>query len=259
MWDFWSRLFNAEGFTRRWEEGSAWSTSMGLAYIAADLATWLALAIIPALIIVNVVRRKKMSFPPWLWWFLAFLVVGGCVHLLDAFSFWWPAYRLALVVKILMAVLSWGTVMALFPLLPQWLASKSEEEVQAQVAEVQETEAALREQEAVYKSLVEGLPLNVFRKDLRGRFVDANQLFCETLGKPLEAILGKTDFDFFPAQQAGKYRRDDEHVLSTGESLEDVEEYIHPDDGRRLYVQVLKAPVKDASGTVSYTHLTLPT
>lgn len=248
MWDFWSRLFDTSGFTSRWQEGASWNSTMGLAYIAADLATWMALAIIPALIVINVVRRKKMSFPPWLWWFLAFLVVGGVVHLLDAFSFWWPAYRLALVIKVLMAILSWGTVMALFPLLPQWLASKSAAEYQAQVAEKQQTEAALREQEAAYKSLVEGLPLNVFRKDLRGRFVDANKLFCETLGKPLEAILGKTDFDFFPAQQAGKYRRDDEHVLSTGQSLEDVEEYIHPEDNKRLYVQTLKAPVKDAQG-----------
>ncbi|MGI8982770.1 MAG: response regulator [Pirellulaceae bacterium] len=248
MGDFWSQLLETEGFDRRWHEGSPWSPTMGLAYIAADLATWIALALIPALIILNVLRRKKMSFPPWLWWFLAFLVVGGVVHLLDALSFWWPAYRLALVVKIGMAILSWGTVMALFPLLPQWMARKSDEEFQAQVVENQQTQAALREQEAAYKSLVEGLPLNVFRKDLRGRFIDANKLFCETLGKPLEAIIGKTDFDFFPAPQASKYRRDDEHVLSTGESLEDVEEYIHPDDGRLLYVQVLKAPVRDASG-----------
>ncbi len=248
MWDFWSQLFETEGFDNRWHAGSPWSSSMGLAYIAADLATWVALALIPALIIINVVRRKKMSFPPWLWWFVAFLVVGGAVHLLDAISFWWPAYRLALVVKVAMAVLSWGTVMALFPLLPQWLARKSDEEFQAQVVETQQTQEALREQAAAHKSLVESLPLNVFRKDLRGRFVDANKLFCETLGKPLEAILGKTDFDFFPAQQSSKYRRDDERVLSTGESLEDVEEYIHPDDGKRLYIQVLKAPVRDASG-----------
>ncbi len=248
MWDFWSQLFNTDGFSRPWQEGPTGSPAMALIYIAANLATWTALAFIPALIVLNVLRRKKMTFPPWIWWFLAFLVVGAGVHLLDAFSYWWPAYRLALVVKVVMAVLSWGTVLALFPLLPQWMASKSDAEYQAQVAEKQQTQAALREQEAAYQSLVEGLPLNVFRKDLRGRFIDANKLFCETLGKPLEAIIGKTDFDFFPAQQASKYRRDDEHVLSTGESLEDVEDYIHPDDGRRLYVQVLKAPVRDASG-----------
>ncbi len=248
MGDFWSRLLETEGFDRRWHEGSPWSPSMGLAYIAADLATCLALALIPALIILNVLRRKKMSFPPWLWWFLAFLVVGSVVHLLDACAFWWPAYRLALVVKVGMAILSWGTVMALFPLLPQWMARKSDEEFQAQVVEKQRTQATLRDTMAVHKSLVESLPLNVFRKDLRGRFVDANKLFCETLGKPREEILGKTDFDFFPAKQAGKYRRDDERVLSSGESFEDVEEYIHPEDGRRLYIQVLKARVQDASG-----------
>ena len=150
MWDFWSQLFETEGFDTRWHAGSPWSSTMGLAYIAADLATWVALALIPALIIVNVVRRKKMSFPPWLWWFVAFLVVGGAVHLLDALSFWWPVYRLALVVKAAMAVLSWGTVMALFPLLPQWMARKSDEEFQAQVVETQQTQEALREQAAAH-------------------------------------------------------------------------------------------------------------
>lgn len=248
MWDFWSRLFETDGFDDRWHAGSPWSAEMGLTYIAADLATWLAFALIPTIIVLNLLRRKKMSFPPWLWWFIAFLVVGGLVHLLDAFAFWWPAYRLATVVKVVMAILSWGTVVALFPLLPKWMEHKSAEEFQAQVVEFNRTADALRETKAAHKSLVECLPLNVFRKDLRGRFVDANKLFCETLGKPLEAILGHTDFDFFPAQQASKYRRDDEHVLSTGESLEDVEEYIHPDDGRRMYVQVLKAPVQDGRG-----------
>src|SRR4051812_24182980 len=217
MWDFWSRLFETAGFDNRWHAGSPWSPEMGLTYIVADLATWMAFALIPALIVINVVRRKKMSLPGWLWWFLAFLIVGGAVHLLDAIAFWWPAYRFTTVVKVVMAVLSWGTVMALFPLLPQWMERKSAEEFQEQIVERKRTEAALRESEAAYKSLVEGLPLNVFRKDLRGQFVDANKRFCETLGKPLEAILGKTDFDFFPAQQSSKYRRDDEHDLSTGE------------------------------------------
>ena len=250
MWDFWSQLFEAKGFSSHWEEGPPWTTTMGFTHIAADLATWMALALIPTMIVLNVLRRKKMNFPPWLWWFLAFLVVGSLVHLLDAFSFWWPAYRLTIVVKTGMAILSWGTVIALFPLLPHWMAQKSDEEFQAQVAEKQQTQEALRQQEAAYTSLVEGLPLNVFRKDLRGRFVDANTLFCKTLGKSKDDIVGKTDFDFFPAEQAGKFRRGDEHVLSTGESLEDVEEYPHPESGKLLYIQTLKAPVRDANGKV---------
>lgn len=250
MWDFWSQLFETDGFNSHGHDGTAWTAGMGVAYIAADLATWMALALIPTLIILNVLRRRKSGFPPWLWWLLAFLLVGSAVHLLDAFSFWWPAYRLTVVVKILMAIFSWGTVIALYPLLPHWLAHRSDAEFQAQVAANRQTQNALLEQEAAYTSLVEGLPLNVFRKDLRGRFVDANTLFCKTLGKSKEQILDKTDFDFFPNEQASKFRRGDEHVLSTGETLEEVEEYPHADTGKLLYIQTLKAPVRDATGRI---------
>ena len=41
-----------------------------------------------------------------------------------------------------------------------------------------------------------------------GRFVDGNQRFCDTIGKPLSEIVGKSDADFFPVEQCQKYRRD---------------------------------------------------
>lgn len=250
MWEFWSRLFDSGGFDERWSVDSSWSTAMGVTYIAADIATWLAFALIPTLLFIQVLRRRKVSLAPVWWWFIAFLVVGGFIHFLDAASFWWPAYRFMAVMKVLMAVLSWGTVIALIPLLPQWLARRSAEEFAEQINEREKAEAALRESEAAYRSLVESLPLNAFRKDISGRFVAANQRFCDTLGKPLETILGKTDFDFFPAEQSSKYRHDDEHVIATGESMEVVEEYVRPEDSKKLYVQVLKAPVNDANGKI---------
>jgi len=110
-------------------------------------------------------------------------------------------------------------------------------------------EVELRDTEARYESLVESLPLNVFRKDLDGRFVFANQRFCQTLQESLEQIVGKTDFDFFPKELAGKYRADDFKVVFTGEVLEDTEEHLQP-GGEKLYVHVLKAPVRDARGTI---------
>ena len=110
-------------------------------------------------------------------------------------------------------------------------------------------EVELRDTEARYESLVESLPLNVFRKDLDGRFVFANQRFCQTLQEPLDEIVGKTDFDFFPKELAGKYRADDFKVVFTGEVLEDTEEHLQP-SGEKLYVHVLKAPVRDARGTI---------
>jgi PAS domain S-box-containing protein len=118
-------------------------------------------------------------------------------------------------------------------------------------AEVQHTaaEQALRDSEALYHSLVEGLPLNLFRKDKLGRFTFGNRRFCETIRNPLEQILGRTDFDFFPRELAEKYRSDDELVTSTGQHFETVEEH-RKDTGEMLYVHVIKSPVYDARNQI---------
>jgi PAS domain S-box-containing protein len=249
MWQFWSRLFETEGFQQAWQSGDSWTTGLGLTLVLANLATALAFFIIPLLILFFLVRRKHIRWSRIWFLFFVVLVVGGLVHLVAATSFWWPAYRFHVVVNVSMAVVSWIAIIALIPLIPRMLESKSAEEFFHELAKREQAEQSLREKEAVYKSLVEGLPLNVFRKDLAGRFVDANQRFCDTLGKPLAEILGKTDFDFFPTEQCYKYRRDDEKVVQGGESLEDIEAYFKPGGGK-LYVQVLKAPVRDAKGTV---------
>jgi PAS domain S-box-containing protein len=108
---------------------------------------------------------------------------------------------------------------------------------------------ALRDSEALYHSLVEGLPLNIFRKDREGRFTFCNKRFCETIRRPLSGIIGRTDWDFFPAELAEKYRRDDELVTSTGQIFETVEEH-QKETGELIYVHVLKSAVHDARGQI---------
>src|SRR5688572_11983831 len=66
--------------------------------------------------------------------------------------------------------------------------------------------------EAFYHSLVENLPQNIFRKNLDEQFTFANKNFCAVVGLPLDRIIGKTDFDFFPAPLAAKYQRSEEHT-----------------------------------------------
>lgn len=111
-------------------------------------------------------------------------------------------------------------------------------------------EEKVRNSEALYHSLVETLPQNIFRKDLRGRFTFANQQFCRTLGRPLPEILGRTDADFFPPELAAKYQRDDAQVLASGQKHETVEEHRLP-DGRLIYVQVVKTPLRGAYSQIS--------
>lgn len=112
-----------------------------------------------------------------------------------------------------------------------------------------QTELALRNTQALYSSLVESLPLNVFRKDLDGKFLFANQRFCQTVQKFLWELVDHTDFDLFPQHLAEKYRRDDLSVIQSGQVFEAIEEHLQA-DGRKIYVQVLKAPVCDANGKI---------
>ena len=117
------------------------------------------------------------------------------------------------------------------------------------ITERKRGEQQVRDSEALYHSLVENLPQNILRKDLNERFTFANQRFCQTLGKPLEEIIGKTDFDFFPPELAAKYQQDDRRVIEEGKPFETIEEHIPPGGGK-LYVEVSKTPLYDSSGKI---------
>jgi sigma-B regulation protein RsbU (phosphoserine phosphatase) len=117
------------------------------------------------------------------------------------------------------------------------------------ITERQRHEEELRNSETLYHSLVETLPQNIFRKNLNEQFTFANSRFCQTLGKPLEEIVGKTDFDFFPSELAAKYQKDDQEIVQTGKLFETVEEN-QPPGGEKLYVNVVKTPLHDAQGRI---------
>ncbi|RMF43064.1 MAG: response regulator [Planctomycetota bacterium] len=115
------------------------------------------------------------------------------------------------------------------------------------------SEQAVRRLETDRQALLEHLPIHVVQKDRQGRFTFVSQSFCKLVGRSYEEILGKTDFDLFPAEAARKFVEDDRRVMAAGAVFTDVEQTQLP-DGSTGFMQVRKAPLRDERGEVVGVH-----
>lgn len=147
MFDFFRKLFDTSGFPPRWYCGS-WSAGHGWLHIFSDLGVWSAYLAIPCVLGYFILRKKDVPFRMIFWLFAAFILACGTTHLMEAIIFWWPAYRLAGVIKLATALISWATVLALIPATPRALAMRSPEELEQEISERRRAEAELRGMQA---------------------------------------------------------------------------------------------------------------
>ncbi|MBI2424151.1 MAG: HAMP domain-containing histidine kinase [Candidatus Hydrogenedentes bacterium] len=125
-------LFDTSGFPPRWQCGQ-WSSLLGWLHISSDVLIWGAYMAIPIVIVSFVLRRPDVPFPRVFWLFGAFIVACGSTHLIEASIFWWPNYRLSALAKILTALVSWLTVVALIRTIPLALRLPGLESVNLQL------------------------------------------------------------------------------------------------------------------------------
>lgn len=107
---------------------------------------------------------------------------------------------------------------------------------------------SLHESLIKYRTLLENLPQKIFVKNSELLFVSCNENFARELNIQSSEIAGKTDYDFFPKDQAEKYRKEDIDFLASGKPLET--EVCEIRDGQTYWTQVVKIPVKDGDGSV---------
>ncbi len=107
----------------------------------------------------------------------------------------------------------------------------------------------LRAMERRTQAVLDNVPAVVYLKDWKGRYLLVNRYFERLFGARADQVLGRTDFDLFPAVQAKVLRANDHQVIASGEplSFEDVVDL----NGETRTFLTLKSPILAADGTVS--------
>jgi PAS domain S-box-containing protein len=118
--------------------------------------------------------------------------------------------------------------------------------VVSDVTAQKETEQKWVVVEARFSGLIEDSPAVAFLKDLEGRLVYCNKSFTWAFRTTAAPLLGKTDFDLFPAALARELSNRDAAALASPSPLE-VLQRIPTADGLRHWL-VLRFPVARAGG-----------
>ena len=91
------------------------------------------------------------------------------------------------------------------------------------------SEETLRHSEERFTAFMRNLPGIAFIKDLNGKYVYYNDASWPQFQKHPEEIVGKTDEDIWPAEDAARHREKDAAVIANGRPLEFVEPATHAD------------------------------
>lgn len=112
-----------------------------------------------------------------------------------------------------------------------------------------EVKTARKELDAIFNAA----PVMIWQKYRDGRYVRVNDRFCETIGRTKDQIIGKTDFEIFPAEMAGHYAKSDQTVLIEGISQHAVVQRHLKADGTLGWSQTDKIAWKDETGAIKGT------
>lgn len=92
-------------------------------------------------------KRPDLPFLSFYWLFSAFIIFCGATHILDDIIFWWPAYRLSVLIRFFTPVISVVTVFALIKGLPLFLSIESPEFVDKEKSHIEYAEIKISDLE----------------------------------------------------------------------------------------------------------------
>ncbi|MBC7822513.1 MAG: GGDEF domain-containing protein, partial [Candidatus Parcubacteria bacterium] len=93
------------------------------------------------------------------------------------------------------------------------------------------------------------IPDPIFVKDKNHRWIVLNEAYSRFLGKPIEELVSKSDYDVFPNHEADVFRQQDELIFKHGNEIEHEEEFTSL-NGMTHQIATKRSLHKDAAGNL---------
>jgi diguanylate cyclase (GGDEF)-like protein/PAS domain S-box-containing protein len=112
-----------------------------------------------------------------------------------------------------------------------------------------QAEEALELRESYLSAIIENQPGLIWLKDPKGSYLIVNQKFADAAGESSpDAVIGKSDFDYWPPELSKGYLADDTKVMQTKHTLSLEEKIVV--NGQEVWHETFKTPAFNAKGDI---------
>ncbi|MBI5396884.1 MAG: PAS domain-containing protein [Verrucomicrobia bacterium] len=109
----------------------------------------------------------------------------------------------------------------------------------------------LTKERDLLEALIQSLPDQIYVKDAAGRFLRANGAVASFFNlATVDALYGKTDFDFFPHEMARPFHEEEQRIIGSGEPVINREACIADQSGGNHWMLTTKVPFRDHNGAI---------
>lgn len=273
--EFFQDLFSSAGFIPRAICGN-WTPGLIRLHNVSDFLIWTAYLAIPIVLIKFAYsKRRELPFRQLFWLFGIFILACGTTHLMDIVMFYNPLYRLSGLIKLVTAAASWGTVMALFHVVPTALKMRSPDELEREIAqrqsaetllqgahdelefrvaqrtaELEKSSVELRASEDRFRLLIEAMPQIVWTARPDGFLDYYNQRWIDYTGMSVEQTRG---FGWQPVVHPDDLQRCLDvwaHSVQSGENYEIEYRFKRASDGAYRWHLGRALPLRDQAGNI---------
>lgn len=129
---------------------------------------------------------------------------------------------------------------------------KLQSDMKAEIIERQKAQSQLAKQRELLNNILKNIPHNIFWKNKKSIYIGCNKAFSETIGLASpEDVIGKSDLDLpWKKTEAEYLSKMDKKVLTTADSIFDLEGTLTQADGQEKTVLISVVPLKDEKGLV---------